>query len=339
MDETILASILNQEYGIHLKDLIHIPWGTSAYSYRVNCVNGDCYYLKLYDTTDSKQRKSAERLDFSLAITWKMYHEGIFRNLTYPIKTKDGHYKVIFDQMVLVLFNFIEGITLKETLSSKETVEKIAKLVAMLHKATPNIKNEEARQEEFYIGTKKWLMRSLSVLESTTKFDNPYKEALQGVILTKKEEILNYLNLLSNLHSSVQAIQKERVFCHGDLWAGNIIISHDELFFVDWEYSVFSPPEFDLSNFISTDFEFFFRQYEKHFGQKVILHADLISFYSYRSKLNQLNHLITNILYRNTDKAHNEMDLDDISKYCFTELKSLESIIRETQSMLRQNII
>ncbi|MDR7076114.1 thiamine kinase-like enzyme [Neobacillus niacini] len=339
MDEMKLAALLNQEYGIHVKDLVHIPWGTSAYSYRINCVNGDCYYLKLFDTANDKQRESAERLDFSLAITCKMYHEWIFRNLTYPIKTKDGRYKTIFNQTALVLFNFIEGLALKDASSSKETVTKIATLIAALHKATPKIKQKEVRQEKFDMWTHRWLVRNLSVLESTTTFDNPYKEELRELMLTHKEQILNYLNLLSSLHTSVKAIQKESVFCHGDLWAGNLIIHHDELFLIDWEYAVFAPPEFDLSNFISMDFEFFFSQYEEHFGQKVILHVDLIRFYSYRRRLDYLKHLINNILHRNTDETHYRMDLHDLSKYCLPELNSLEPMIRKIQNMLRHNII
>ncbi|MDR7076115.1 thiamine kinase-like enzyme [Neobacillus niacini] len=339
MDETMLAAALNQQYGIHVKDLFFIPWGTSAYSYRVNCVNGECYYLKLFDTTDSKQRNFAERIDFSLAITWKLYHEGVFRDLTYPIKTKDGHFKAVFNQTALILFNFIEGKTLKDTSTSKETIEKTAKLIASLHKATPKIDQNEAKQEQFYIGTQKWLMRSLSVLETKTKFDHPYKKALQELILTNKEKILNYLNLLRSLHASVITIEKERVFCHGDLGTGNIIIDHDEIFLIDWEYAVFAPPEFDLSCFISTDFEFFFRQYEKFLDQKVILHADLIKFYSYRSKLDQLNHLITNILYRNTDESHNGMDLEEITKYSLPELDRLGYLIDDIQSRLKENFI
>lgn len=339
MDESILASILKKEYGIHVKDVTFIPWGTSAYSYKVNSVDGECYYLKLLDTANNKQRRATKRLDWYLPMTWNMYHKGIFRNLTYPIRTKDGRYYSSFDKAILILFTFIEGETAKNSSSWKATLEKIAKLVAKLHKATPVIEKNKIRKERFDTGPQPSLLRTLSVLESTAAFDNPYKEALQGLILPKKDHLLHFMDVFSSLQSTVDAIQKERVLCHGDLWAGNIIIHQNEVFFIDWESAVIAPPERDLSNYCGYGFEIFLKQYEAHIEKKVILHSDLLRFYLYRRRLTHLKHLIMNILFRNTTEAENKIDLDMISNYYTDTLDRIEPAIHKAQSLLKNNII
>jgi spectinomycin phosphotransferase len=339
IEESILASILKREYGIQVREFTFIPWGLSAYSYKVRASNGECYYLKLFDTTDDQQKRSAKLLDSYLPMTWKMYHKGIFRNLTYPIKTKDGRFKTRFKKIILVLFNFIEGTTLSKSSSRKDTLEKIAKAVAQLHHATPVIDTKKIRQEQFDKYPQEGLIRGLSVLESTTKFDNPYKEALQELILPRKENILHAMNAFSSLQSTVEAIQKERVLCHGDLWAGNIISHQDEIFFLDWEFAVISFPERDLINFIGNDFEFFFKQYEHHIGKKVILHSDLLRYYLYRRRLNHLQRTILNILFKNTNEVDNRSDLNMLTYYYADKLDSIESVITNTQGLLKDNMI
>lgn len=322
-----------------MRELTFIPRGQSAYSYKVRASNGECYYLKLFDTTDDQQQRSAELLDSYLPMTWKMYHKGIFRNLTYPIKTKDGHFKTRFKKLILVLFTFIEGKTFSESSSRKDTVEKIAKVVAQLHDATPVINTKKIHQEQFGKYPQQDLIRDLSILESTTKWDNPYKEALQKLILPRKENILHALNVFSSLQSAVGAIQVERVLCHGDLWAGNIIIHQNEAFLIDWEYAIISSPERDLVNFIGNDFEFFFKQYESQIGKKVILHSDLLRYYLCRRSLNLLHRYVTNILFKNTSESDNRLDLQLISNSYTDKLDSIESVIAQTQSLLKDNMI
>ncbi|PLS17540.1 hypothetical protein CVD28_11105 [Bacillus sp. M6-12] len=336
IEDSKLAALLSHAYEIAVQKIDFIPLGTTAYSYKVHCVNGEIYYLKLFDTTNRKQKKAVKRLDLSLAVTWNLYHKEIFQNLTYPIKTKDGLYKLTNGHVVLVLFNFIEGTTLNE-IASKENIEKTANMVAALHRATPKINKKELKEETFDIKTQKHLMEKLLVLESTAAFADPYRTRLQSLILSNKDKILDYLNLLNNLRTSAVKSCQDKVICHGDLWGGNIVVSGDELFLLDWEYALFAPPEFDLSYFLNEDFVKFFKHYENHFGKKVLLDGDLLRFYAYRRKFHYLNYLLSNILNRNTDKSHQEHDLAEAVN-CLKDMDSLGSDINEIRSRLSENI-
>lgn len=312
MEDKVLASILLQEYGIDVNNILFIPRGTSAYSYQVTDVKGNRFYLKMFDLSNERQRQSTLHMDIYLPMVWKMYHKGIFRNLCYPIQTKDGHYTTIDKNLLLVMFNFIDGQPLKDY--SKNTILKMAKLLAKLHKITPEI--EEACHEFFHISIQPNLMQSLSVLESTSKFANPYMNALRKLVLPRKKEMIKYHDLLLHLQSTVPAIQQERVLCHGDLWLGNIIRQQDEFILIDWETSLIAPLERDLFFYIykNIEFETFLKSYENHLGKEVVLYLDLIRFYSYRRVLQNLTSSIWRILFSNKAEVEYQSDLEKVKR-------------------------
>ncbi|MDF2680665.1 MAG: protein kinaselike protein [Brevibacillus sp.] len=341
IDDSRLASILRKEYGIQVREILFIPWGTSAYSYKVNAANGECFYLKLFDLADKRQSMATKNLDWYLPLTWKLYQNGIFRNLTYPIKTKNDSYYAAFKKALLILFNYIEGKTWKESAYSKEALEKMAILLASLHKATPQIGKKPARLEQFHSGPKHDVKKMFQALESPRAFPTLHQEALRDLILPRKELITGFLNVFLDMHAAVPLIKKEWMLCHGDLWAGNIITSQDELFLIDWEHATLAPPERDLSYFVSLgkDFELFFRRYESHFGQEVVLHADLIRFYTYRRKLTHFVFLLKNVLYRNKTEEENRLDLETISNYYTFSWDHAESAIEKAKNLLQSNIV
>jgi spectinomycin phosphotransferase len=167
IDEKILAKKLSQCYGLTVQDIFFIPVGDSAYSYKVNCEAGSSYYLKLFDVDNDKQRSCVENLGFSLALTYKMYHEALFKNLTYPIKNQDDDFVTHHKNCRLVLFNFIEGNTLANAYPfSNELEAKIAKSVATIHQSISKINNGDVQLENYDISFENDLMKSIAALDS-----------------------------------------------------------------------------------------------------------------------------------------------------------------------------
>ena len=64
IDDNLLMMILSKEYEIQIDSLHFIQMGDSAYSYRVYCINGQQYYLKLFDHKNDRHIKSVERLQY-----------------------------------------------------------------------------------------------------------------------------------------------------------------------------------------------------------------------------------------------------------------------------------
>ncbi|MDF2963121.1 MAG: protein kinaselike protein, partial [Paenibacillus sp.] len=222
VEDTVLIHTINQEYGLDVNHLTFIPLGDSAYSYTVHCSNGERYYAKLFDTRNDKQRKSVQSLDYYLPLTWSLFHESIFTNLTYPIKNRNGGFVTgPYDNgAVLVLFNFITGETLAEAYPfSKNIVDAIAASLADIHfKVTPKIKKELCRRESFDSSFIPELKNRISVLE-TEKSSHSHIKSLQELLLPRKTEIMDLAVLLQELTSAAGTGStgfKEHVLCHGD---------------------------------------------------------------------------------------------------------------------------
>jgi spectinomycin phosphotransferase len=335
IDDGVLATILQREYGIQLDGLLFIPMGDSAYSYRVNGTNGDRYYLKLFDHQNDRQRRSVERLKYYLPLTWQIYHQGLFRKTACPILNCNGEFQTTFNDLTIVLFNFIEGETLADEYPfSQQILKEIAQAVAAIHQATSYIDPAQVLIESFDISFECDLEKCVSTLEKNSLSENYIIQALREQVLSKKEQIFFLLELVRKLRGIAIADHKDKVLCHGDVWGGNLIRQDHEIYFIDWESAIIAPPEFDLFGYIGEGFDVFFSSYEKHLGHPVTLNLDLLRFYSYRHHLRNLTDWIMNILYRNHDEKQNQNDLEMILHHCMNRWDHIERNVRSAGVIL-----
>ncbi|MFY0758925.1 phosphotransferase [Metabacillus dongyingensis] len=339
IDENILILHLNKEYGIQISNIEFIPMGDSAYSYRVNCVNGDLYYLKLFDHKNDRQREGVERLNNYLPLIWKLHHNGLYKNISYPIKKQSGDFKSTFNDITLVLFNFIKGKTLAAAYPfSKGILKEVAKEMANIHRITNFLDTTHILKETYDIPFESNLLKCITVLESSLTSDTQIKQILREQVLSKKEQIIFLLNLVCELRGLVIKDNKDKVLCHGDIWGGNLIRHKTNLFFIDWESTIIAPPEFDLFGFLGEGFDVFLSSYKKNMGQTVTLNIDLFRYYSYCHHLRNLTNWLMNILYRNTEETQNENDLEMILHHCLNRLDSIESKIIISKELIERRI-
>ncbi|MCQ6560950.1 phosphotransferase [Paenibacillus mendelii] len=337
IDESILMKKLDQEYGIHTASLSFIPIGDSAYSYQVNGMSGERYYLKLFDHANDSHRRGIQRLKYYLPLTRSMYQEGLFRNLTYPIKTLSDEFTVTLSECTAVLFHFIEGETLAEAYPfSNIILEAIGRSVAQLQQITSHLDCSMLSEETYDISFVPALMKCLSLLESTVTWDDPIRQSLQEQVLPKQDQILAMLNLVHELRQAAAADPKKMVLCHGDLWGGNLIFADNELYLIDWESAQLAPPELDLVGYLGEKFEVFFSAYERQLGRSVSVNLDIIRFYCYRNQLRNLTNWLMNILCRNLDAEQRENDLEMILYHCMNRWADIEPNIRMVEAVLRK---
>jgi len=55
IEDKQLILFIQKNYGILIKNIEFIPVGDSAYSYKVNCIDEQQYYLKLFDHHNDRQ--------------------------------------------------------------------------------------------------------------------------------------------------------------------------------------------------------------------------------------------------------------------------------------------
>jgi len=336
--DCFLIQNLNNHYGIIAEKISFIPMGDSAYSYRVDCNNGNCYYLKLFDEKNDRQRRGIERLEYYLSLTWNLYHQGLIKNITYPIKNLNRDYKTKINDLTLVLFNFIEGKTLAESYPfSKEILVKISQSMAAIHQITHYIEPFHMVRETFDISFTNNLEHCISVLEGTHISDNHIISVLREKVLGKKDLIYCLLDNVRNLLEFVKKDKQDWVLCHGDLWGGNMIISSNELYLIDWESAIVAPREYDIVGYVGKDFGSFFSSYKKFLSQDVSINIELLRFYSYRHHLRNLTNWLMNILYQNTDEAQSENDLEMILYHCLNRFENIEDNLKEAKMFLNEN--
>ncbi|WP_299089586.1 phosphotransferase [uncultured Metabacillus sp.] len=337
IDDRILMLHLHKDYGIQVVSVKFIPMGDSAYSYKVNCRNGDTYYLKLFAHKNDRQRKAVEKLQNYLPLIWTLHHGGFLTNITYPIKKQNGDFKTTYNDMTLVLFQFIEGETLAEAYPfSKEILEEIAKEMAAIHQIPKDIAITSIERETFDISFESDLLKCISVLEGSAAKDCQIIKSLREQVVLNKEQIMYLLKLVRELRASALNENNDNVLCHGDLWGGNLILQKNKLFIIDWESAMIAPPEYDLFGYISEEFEVFFTAYQKHIKHAVSLNIDLLRFYSYRYHLRNLTNWLINILYRNTEETQNENDLDMILHHCMNRWDYIEPNMIKAEEIIHK---
>jgi spectinomycin phosphotransferase len=324
IDKRALIHQVHQAYGLDVARLTFVPKGEVGYCYVADCIDGDRYFLKCLDTS-RLGKMGASRLDFYLPLTWNLYSKGLFRNLPVPVRTRTGGFYTRCEGLPLILFDFIAGRTLDdEHPLSDATLAALARSVAAIHRSTPEIGVENPIIERFDVPFEDDLLNGLDALECVTRRDRWGKRVLRDLLLPRKREILGYLDRLRELESVARTMRKDRVLCHTDLWAGNLIQGDDgSLYVLDWEGAVLAPPEHDLYPFIEERFDAFLTHYEREW-RPVSLDGDLVRFYLYRRNLEDLTDWVFRILYENTDDEQDQNDLRGIVEDCMSGWPYLE---------------
>lgn len=335
IEDEQLILFIQKNYGILIKDIEFIPVGDSAYSYKVNCIDEQQYYLKLFDHHNDRQREGIRRLNYYLPLTWDLYHQGLFINITHPIKNCFGSLFTKLQDITIVLFNFIVGETLAEAYPfSDEILVGIAKSVATLEQITSQVNRTLLPKESFDITFESDLLRCISILEKSN-LNNCLNQSLRELVLLKKEQILSSMNVVREIRNSVHINASQLVLCHGDMWGGNIIYHNNQLFFLDWESVILAPPEYNLFGYIDSSFDIFISSYIKQLDRKIQINLDLIRFYSYRAHLRNLSNWVMNILFRNKDESQSINDLEMIRNHCLNRFDQIEPNIRN----IRRDIV
>lgn len=335
LDYGLLADALRRDYGLSVERLTFVPKGQVAYSYIVTCTDGARYYLKVLD--DSRlARISAGRFDFYLPLTDRLYTEGVFRYLTYPIRTLGGALYTAFDAHPLILFDFIEGENPDEAMLHASAVwRQLARHVATIHNCASHLAIDCPYVETFVIPFEAALCDGLCALDSITGGDGEGRLALRDLLLPHQGTILGYLEQVHRLADRARDLNPPLVLCHTDIHGLNLLLSAaGDLYILDWEGAMLAPREHDLFMFTGDHFPAFLAEYRRWAGHPP-LHADLFAFYFYRRNLEDLTDWIVRILHENTDEAQNRLDLDGIKEGCISVWPYFEIGIARVRDQLR----
>ena len=310
--------VLNQ-YGLEINKVEFVPKGEVSYGYVLTTKDKKKFFAKIFPKSRIGQI-NAKLLDFSLNVAFQLYAKCGIDKITYPILTKKNKLNPYFEDMPFVLFEFIEGKNEYELKMDNQEISNLAKVLAEVHKCVSRLKINKPLVENFALGYKRDLLKSLKELENPRNLDNKYKKKLAKMILPVKESILYALRKTEKLAKENK--KKDFVICHTDAIDSNLIINNKkEVFIIDWDGVLIAPKEHDLWFYL--DDPRFLKAYEKEFG-KFKLNKKAILFYIKDRILEDLTDLLVRVLHDNDTDEQNKRDLYDISDYSNRELKIID---------------
>ncbi|OZB98999.1 phosphotransferase enzyme family protein [Paenibacillus sp. XY044] len=331
MDEKAFMHHLNEAYGIAARRIDFIPYGDSAYSYRVDGENGTRYYLKLFDHSNDSHRQGIIRCSRYLPLTWELHQTGRFRELSCPHRTLSGDFLLTLSDCTAALFHFIEGETWAEAYPfSKQQLERVGRLAARIRQLTPWTSSSCLLSEAYDISFSENLMECLLLLKSPQTGDNSARHVLRELVIPQQARITELMYQITGIRDSLIFDPVPKVLCHGDLWGGNLMETPDRrLFVLDWEAAILAPPELDIVGYIGDGLSHFLSAYEQELGQQVGLNPDLLRFYAYRHHLRNLTHWCMNILHRDLEPDQLDNDLEMVRHHCLNRLDTVEVSLRD----------
>jgi spectinomycin phosphotransferase len=338
LDKAALFEVIQREYGLSVERLRFLPTGWTAYCYTVDCTDGERFFLKLTSDSDLVPFAASDR-DFYLLMTYQLRTKQFLPNVACPVRTQSGRFTARCDSYLLILFYFIEGTVVGHDGMSDDVLVKLARMIGILHRSTPEIEVEKPLVEGFDIAFEGDLMDGLDALAGVTPGDKRGRRELRDLLLSRKGEMLGQLDRLKELQLLARATGKKMVVCHTDLHGENLMMDErGNLYIIDWEGAMIAPPEHDLFFFAGYDYfwDLFLPNYEREFGP-VSLEGNVFGFYYYRRMLEDLTDWVVRILYHN---AGYEQDLEDLGEIadCIAGWPYLEPTIRGIEQKLAQRV-
>jgi len=342
-DAAIIRAMLQEHWQLTVSNIHFIPFGESAYSYRVETDAHTSYYLKIADRQTSVGIKTAACMGFSLPIQHFVAEYGLAQ-VTAPLPqlTIQGAYYASHGSLLFALYTFIDGETLVNAYPmSPDLVRQIGQALAALHTIQlPAEFQQHPPQDSLTAPFDAHLQDDLASLATISSQDAPYLQRLYEIVWPRCEEVRAFLAHSQEYEQRARLPQTEirPVLCHGDPWGGNMTLSPDERFtFLDWEATMIAPPERDAFFYLNApgpNFGAFIAGYQAVCPHSVHWHADLLIYYAYRIQLRNLAQWLHNLLHEPLDEGQREHDLKMLGFHCLERFAGVERMAQELPAAL-----
>jgi Ser/Thr protein kinase RdoA (MazF antagonist) len=317
------------EYGIMIQKLEMIPEGAVSYNYKAHATDGKYYFIKIYDTS-AQGKYSSSLTDFYLPLIWKIRYEEDIKDYIAPYMTKNGKLKMKFNGLTIMVYDFIEGRSIGDfrKLDAKK-LQLLAGDIGRFHRASSGW-NLKSGMEKNFSDPDRIARNLFRVLrKSRTAADTTSCGRLKIMLDAFRPLAEGYIERLKKHTNAIKKIKGPVVFCHGDLHGWNILQDKkNKLYFFDWEFSFFGPPEGDLWFFLRVpDFKKFMSDYRKNFG-RFKMRPELASFFAHHYSLNVLSVCSARILSEESAEEQDAIDLA-IVKEQIEKLAAIESNLKK----------
>jgi thiamine kinase-like enzyme len=304
-----IRNILKAQFGVECTDIAEIHGGLSTMNFRIE-TDDKTFFLKVYDKKKAQASLWTENIDCYMPIlVWLNENTELKGRIVRPIKTKQGNYRFDDEQNVFLLFEYIKGETVGKELTQDQVLE-AAEIIACLHDSSSEIPvSTEKIEEDYSVPFCFSLDHFLQENYSTSPLD------MKAILQPCLEQLISINNAVKSLSEKVKQRSNRMVICHTDAHGWNLMQS-ERLVLVDWEGIKLAPAEADLVMFTRKEYWDVFIGHYLKLRPDFILDQDLLSFYIFRRKIEDIWAFIEGILFDQPSEEQRKRDLNLLSRCC-----------------------
>ncbi|MBN2851826.1 MAG: aminoglycoside phosphotransferase family protein [Clostridia bacterium] len=312
--KTRFTDILNKYFNLSVINITEQVGGWSARAFKIDTTNG-VFFLKAYEKYRASTAQWTSTIDIYMPIViWLYNNTGLRDKIICPVLTTDGKYKCEDDNLIYILFPYIEGYTLCDKKMTNTQIKEMADIIAELHKYGAEIPvATNTVKEDFAVPFCYELKELISLAEETSS-----NETMR--VLKEYEAVL-----IKNIEKTIllaERLLKENlscVICHTDVHGWNLMQS-DRLILIDWEGMKLAPPEADLFAFIGDRFwhtcsSNFLETYKK-VHPYYIINSDSLEFYQTRRRIEDICAFAKGLLCVNANEEEIKQSLYYLRREC-----------------------
>jgi hypothetical protein len=297
-----LIDYLSQGYQINALALRFIDVG-SFYGFIVETDKSKRYFLKVYPKNQSlvPTHPTLESLQQTGIALNRLRHEFGMNNLSYMLDDVTGHYCFSTHNLILTLFDYIEGMHPSYSPNQLLT-DKMAALLVQLHQIPaqefPCFMIEHF-DIEYALGIAEWIDNHIEIKDAT------HAPLMRAQLNKHKERLVNGLTQLQLRKKQLSEINLPFVLTHGDPHHYNVLQTPLDVWLVDWDGVKIAPAERDLWHYLDAPL---MRAYCK-MNPRFILNRTLCEFYRLQRFFEDSRYYLEQVLLgKNTTTIQSEED-------------------------------